>query len=119
MGYGQESWSFTTRPILSNYTGNIVMLRGIAEGTVSTGPSSMTPEQMGVEVDETASNDASGQPIEGESGSVSAGSPGLGNFDYQRYIIATAVGGSMGLNTSIDGFSGTASVSIPMTPVFL
>lgn len=119
LGYGQESWSFTTRPLLSNYSGTIVMLRGMAEGTISTGPGSMLPEQMGVEVNDPASNDSSNQPIEGESGSVQAGSPGIGNFDYQRFIVATAVGGSMGLNSEIDGLSGNASVSIPMTPVFL
>jgi hypothetical protein len=119
IGYGQESWSFTSRPILSNYNGNIVMLRGIAEGTIATGDGVMTSSQMGVTVDETGSNDSLGAPIQGENGGVQAGTPGLGNFDIQRFIIATSVGGSMGFHTSIDGLSGNASVTIPMTPVFL
>lgn len=118
-GYGQESWSFTTRPIIDNFAGTIVMLRGIAEGTIATGPGTMTAVQMGVVVDEAGSNNALGDPIQGENGSVQAGSPGLGNFDIQRFIIATEVGGSMGLDPTIDGLTGQASVNVPMTPVFI
>lgn len=119
IGYGQESWSFTTRPVIPGYTGTIVMLRGIAEGTIATGPGVMSAADMGVVIDEIGSNDALGAPIEGDNGSVQAGTPGIGNYDIQRFIIATAVGGSIGKNTSVDGFSGQASVNIPMTPVFL
>lgn len=119
LGFGQETWAFTTKPVIDNYSGTIVMLRGIAEGTIATGPGIMTPLDMGVIVDDPASNDAFGAPIEGESGSVQAGTPGIGNFDIQRFVIATTVGASKGKGVGADGFSGDASISIPLTPVFL
>lgn len=119
LGYGQESWSFTSRPVIPSYTGTIVMLRGIAEGTVATGDGTMSPAQMGVTIDETGSNDSLGAPIQGESGGVQAGSPGIGEYNIQRSIIATSVGGSIGLDPTIDGLTGNASVSVQMTPVFL
>jgi hypothetical protein len=119
LGYGQESWSFTSKPEVPDYSGTIVMLRGIAEGTVSTGDGIMTAAQMGLTVDETASNDSEGQPIQGESGSVPAGTPGLGNYEIQRYVIVTSVGGSIGKNDAVDGLSGQASIQIPMNPVFI
>ena len=116
LGFGQETWSFTSKPIIDNYGGTIVMLRGIAEGTISTGPGIMTPADMGVVIDDPASNDAFGAPIEGESGSVQAGTPGIGNYDIQRYVIATTVGGSKGKGAGADG---DVSISIPVTPVYL
>lgn len=119
IGYGQESWSMTSRPILSNFGGTVVMLRGIAEGTIATGDGTMTAAQMGVVVDEVGSNDSLGDPIQGENGSVQAGSPGLGSFDIQRSVIVTSVGGSLGLDPAIDGLTGQANISIPMTPVFI
>jgi len=119
LGFGQETWSFTSKPEIPGFTGTIVMLRGIAEGTIATGPGIMTSADMGITVDELASNDSFGAPIEGESGSVQAGTPGLGNFDIQRFVIVTQIGGSVGKSTSIDGFSGQTSIQIPMTPVFI
>jgi hypothetical protein len=119
LGYGQETWSFTSKAIIPGFTGTIVMLRGIAEGQIATGDGQMSSTQMGVVVDETASNDSLGANIEGESGSVQAGTPGLGNFDIQRFVIVTEVGGSIGKNSSIDGLTGQANISIPMTPVFI
>lgn len=119
LGYGQESWSFTSKPIISGYTGTIVMLRGIAEGTISTGAGVMAASEMGVVINEAASNDAYGANIEGESGSVSAGTPGLGNYDIQRYIIATTVGASTGSGALVDGYAGQANIQIPMTPVYV
>jgi hypothetical protein len=118
LGYGLESWSLTSKPIVPSYGGTIVMLRtGFAEGTISTGDGFMTSTQMGVTVDETGSNDSSGNPIQGESGSVQAG--GIGDFQIQRNIVATEVGGSLGFTDAINGLAGTASVSVSMTPVFL
>jgi hypothetical protein len=119
LGYGQETWTFTSKPIIDNYTGTIVMLRGIAEGQVATGDGIMTSTQMGVVVDETASNDSLGAAIEGESGSVQAGTPGIGEYNVQRYVIVTAVGGSVGKHSSVDGYSGQANIQIPMTPVYI
>lgn len=118
LGYGQENWSLTSRPDVPGYTGTIVMLRGIAEGTISTGGGTMAASDMGIVIDESGSNDAFGAPIEGENGSVAGGTPGIGNYDITRYIVATAVGGSIGFNNSINGQTGNASVSIPLTPVF-
>ncbi len=119
LGFGQETWSFTSKTEITDYTGTIVMLRGIAEGTISTGAGVMLAEYQGVTIDAAASDDSLGNPIEGESGSVSAGTPGIGNYDIQRHVIATAVGGSRGKHTLIDGQTGSASISIPLTPVFL
>lgn len=119
LGYGQESWSFTSKPVITGYTGDIVMLRGIAEGTVATGAGVMLPEYQGITVNELASNDVLGNQIEGESGSVAGGTPGLGNYDIQRHVIVTAVGGSRGRHVLIDGQTGAASISIQLTPVYL
>lgn len=119
IGYGQESWSFTTRPIIDSFTGTIVMLRGIAEGTVATGDGTMNAADMGVTINESASNDSLGAQIEGENGSIQAGNPGVGSFDIQRHVVVTQVGNSVGKNTTIDGLTGQASINIPMTPVFI
>jgi len=119
LGTGQETWALTSKPDIPGFGGTIVMLRGIPEGTIATGAGIMTPAQMGVAIDEIASNDSFGAPIEGDNGSVQAGTPGIGNYDVQRYIIPTAVGGSIGKNSSVDGYSGAASVSIQMNPIYL
>jgi len=116
-GYGQESWSMTTAPILDNFTGTIVMMRGIPDGTIATGPGTMASADMGLVVDETGSNDALGNPVQGENGSVQAG--GFGTFDVQRSVIVTSVGDSIGLSPAIDGLTGQASINIPMTPQFI
>ena len=119
LGYGQETWAFTSKPIIPGFAGTIVMLRGIAEGTIATGPGIMTSLQMGVTVDEVASNDSLGAQIEGESGSVQGGTPGIGNFDIQRHVIVTQIGAAVGKNTSVDGLSGEASIQIPVSTVFI
>lgn len=115
-GYGQESWSFVSKPIVPDYSGTIVMLRGISTGQHQTGTGVATTAQMGVVVDDAASRDSLGNWIEGESGSVSAGFPGLGNYDFTREVVYSQCGGSTG---EIDGYTGTASVQIPMTPVYI
>jgi len=119
LGFGQEAWGFTSKPVIPGFAGTIVMLRGIAEGTIGTGPGEMAAADMGVVIDDPASNDSFGAPIEGESGSVQAGTPGIGNFDIQRHVIATTVGGSKGKGTGADGLTGQASISIPITPVYI
>ena len=119
LGFGQETWSFTSKPIIPGFGGTIVILRGIAEGTIATGDGVMAASLMGVTVDEVASNDSFGSPVQGESGSVQAGTPGIGNFDIERYIIATSVGGSTGKGASVDGLTGEASVTIPLNTIFL
>jgi hypothetical protein len=121
LGYGQETWSFTAKPTITGFSGNIVMLRGIAEGTVKTGPGTMPFSLTGCEIDEVTipnpSNDELDVPIESESGSVSAGA--IGNYDIQRFIIPTQVGGSQGRGTTVDGLDGETSITIPLTPVYL
>jgi hypothetical protein len=116
LGHGQESWSFTSKPILDSYNGTIIFLRGIATGQILTGAGVMTEANMGVVVDTVASRDSLGNFIEGEQGSVSAGFPGIGNYDIQREVVVTRVGGSLGRS---DGKRGQSQVTIPMTPVFL
>lgn len=119
LGYGQETWSFTSKPTVEGYAGTIVTLRGIAEGTIIYGDGTMLPEYQGVTIDTAASNDSNSDPILGESGNVTAGPVGVGSYDIQRYIIATSVGGSRGRHADIDGQVGNASVNIPLTTVFL
>jgi hypothetical protein len=119
LGFGQETWSFTGAPEIDTYTGTIVMLRGIAEGTIQTGAGTMSAADMGVVIDELSSNDINNAEITGDSGSVAAGTPGIGEYTIERFIIATSVGGARGRHEDIDGQTGQASVNIPMTPVFL
>jgi hypothetical protein len=119
IGYGQENWSMTSKPFLPGYTGTIVMLRGISEGTVNTGADAMDTVDMGVLINEVGSNDVNNVAITGESGSVQAGTPGIGNYDVTRYIIATEIGNSLGYDPTIDGKKANLSVTIPLTPVYL
>lgn len=119
IGYGQESWSFTTKTILPSYTGTIYMLRGISTGTYATGTDVMTQAQMGFIIDDAASRDSFGNYIESESGSVSAGFPGIGNYEISREVVVYSVGGSDGKNSSIDGKRGQASASIPVQPIYV
>ena len=71
---------------------------------------------QGVITDDAASKDSSGNFIDGESGSVQAGFPGIGEYSIQREYIVTNVGASLGKS---DGYTGQASIQIPMTPVYL
>lgn len=117
LGYGQESWSLTSKPVVPFYNGTIYMLRtGFAEGTIETGDGYMNPVDMGVIVDDAASNDSSGNPIQGETGSVQAG--GIGTYSVQRSIIASQVGQAVGYTVATDGLVGSANISTPVTPVF-
>lgn len=121
-GWGQESWSFASKPDIDNYTGTIYMLRGISTGQMNTNSVSqgltgqMEPADMGVVVNDASSRDSQGNYIEGYSASVSAGFPGIGDYALQREIVVDSVGGSIGKD---DGKRGQASVTIPMNPVFL
>lgn len=115
-GFGRETWAFTSKPILDNYTGTIYMLRGMATGQITIGDDMMTESEMGFTVDDTASQDSLGNYIESESGSVSSGFPGLGDFNTKREVVVTSVGGSIAKN---DGYKGECSCSIPVQPVFL
>ena len=113
-GYGTESWTLRSRTIMPDYTGNIVMLRGISTGQIMTGQGVLEPYQMGVVIDESASKNALGQWIEAESGSVTAGFPGIGNYDITREVVFTQVGGSY---SKADGYRGNVNVTIPVEEV--
>ncbi len=121
-GWGQESWSFASKPVIDNYSGVIYQLRGISTGQVNTNSVSqglvgqMEPVDMGVGINDTSSRDSLGNYIEGYSASVSSGFPGLGQYELQREIVVDSVGGSIGKD---DGKKGQVSVTIPMNPVFL
>lgn len=115
-GFGQESWSFTTKPEVDNYTGTIVMIRGISSGQILTGAGMMTSVDVGVVINEADSRDSNGDVIEGESGSISAGDMSIGDYAVQRECLFTSCGGSVGKQ---DGYKGQVSVSIPYTPIYL
>lgn len=115
-GWGQESWSFTTKPSVDNYTGDIVILRGVATGNIITGDGILTAPEMGVVINEADSVDADGNNIEGESGSVQAGQNSIGEYTVQREIVVSQIGGSVGKK---DSYQGKASVSIPTELVYL
>jgi len=116
LGFGTESWSFTSKPIIDTYNGSIYILRSISQGQVLTGDGIMTALDMGVVVDDAASRDYDGNYIESGSGSVSAGTPGIGDYAVQREVIVTAVGASEGKQ---DGLKGSASINIPNTTLYL
>lgn len=121
-GWGQESWSFSSKPVIDNYTGTIYMLRGITTGQVNTNSVSqgltgqMEPVDMGIAVNDTSSRDSLGNYIEGYSASVQSGFPGIGDYTLQRDVVIDSVGGSIGKQ---DGKKGQGSATIPMNPVFL
>lgn len=115
-GWGQESWSFATKPEISGYTGTIVYLRGIATGQMNTGGGVMAAADMGVVIDDTASRDSDGNYIDGTSGSVQAGFPGIGDYTTQREVVVTSIGYSLGRD---DGNKGQASVTIPNQEIYI
>ena len=116
-GWGQENWAFTTEPDMDiSYGGTILFIRGIATGQVNTGAGMMDPADQGIQYDPNASKDSLGNWIDGENGSVQAGFPGIGDYNIQRELIVTYVGGSEGKS---DGYKGQASVTIPMTPLYV
>lgn len=115
-GWGIESWSFTSKPIIENYGGTIVFLRGISTGQILVGAGMMAAADVGVVINDSASRDSSNNYIEGESGSVQAGSPGIGDYAVQREIVAQSIGASEG---KADGYKGQASVTIPTQQIFL
>jgi len=115
--YGTESWSFVNKPSIDTYTGTIYMLRGMPTGKIlSQGDGILTNGEMGMLVDEGNSQDSSGNNIESEAGSVSAGFPGIGNFDVSREVVVYSVGASTGYRP---GYKGNASCSVPVQPIYL
>jgi len=115
-GWGVENWSFTSKPIIENYTGTIVFLRGIATGQMLVGAGQMVGADMGVVINDSASRDSSNNYIEGANGSVQAGFPGVGDYATQREVVVSFIGASIGKS---DGYKGQASVTIPVQQVFI
>lgn len=115
-GWGQESWSFTSKPEIDNYTGTIVFLRGIATGQMLTGAGIMAAADMGIVINDAASRDSDGNYIDGTTGSVQAGFPGIGDYMTQREIVVSTIGGSIGKD---DGNKGQGNVTIPNQEVYL
>jgi len=76
----------------------------------------LSSTSQGFVIDEAASVDSLGNNIESESGSVSSGFPGLGEYETKREVVVSEVGGSIGKS---DGYKGQCSCSIPVQPIFL
>lgn len=102
-GWGTESWSMVSAPESSD-GGSATMIRGVAEGSATTGGAS-----VGVSF--------TGDTVEGVSIQVQAGSPGIGRADTAAFGEVTSVGG--GTTGQGIGLTGSANVSIPYTPIYL
>lgn len=112
-GYGQESWSLSGKPQISDFTGDIAYLQGFAEGNRLTGEDVVSDDGI-VLVDSTTGTpgqvDATNRSL-----SVSAGALSMGTDDYQDYGQVTRIGGSVGME---NGKRGTSSATIPHEVVF-
>jgi hypothetical protein len=93
-----------------------LFIRGIATGQVGTGAGMMDPADQGVVFDTASSMDSNGNWIDGESGGVSAGFPGIGDYNIERHYVITHIGASLG---KADGYKGQAQVTIPMETVYV
>jgi hypothetical protein len=110
-GFGQESWSLQSKPIITGFTGSQVFIQGFSEGNQLVGSDIVSND--GVEI--TGSVAATSFDAEGRSLNVSAGSPGIGTDDTQRFGKVTQIGGGVGKE---DGKKGTASANVPHQIVF-
>lgn len=102
IGPGQESWSLTRWVAGGGTPAPTYTLRGIAEGQAS--------HESGVINSGVV---FTGTPTEATSGNVSAGSVGRAYTTYVGTVI------TIGGGTGIAGETGTASVSIPYTPLWI
>ena len=111
--FATESWSYQMW-VDSDVTGSefinsgapSVVLQGISEGSWS-----------GEAGDDSIVLDTSGR-VTGSQGSVSAGTPGIGNADETEYGIVTRIG-VVTSYTHPGGEIGQAQASIPHTPLYL
>ena len=102
-GFGQESWSMTTRPIPSEGA-DFIMVRSIAEG--QTTPDTVGGQTTGIVLDAGL--------VTGKEVSVQAGNPGIGTADDVTFGTVSQVGGGTG---KFDGYVGNGNVSIPYQPI--
>jgi hypothetical protein len=110
-GYGQESWSLQSKPIITGFTGSQVFIQGFAEGNQLVGSDIVSDDGVVL----TGSVVATTFDGEGRNLSVSAGSPGIGTDDTQRFGKITQIGGGVGKE---DGKKGNASANVPHQIVF-
>lgn len=111
VGYGQESWSLQSKPILTGFTGSQVFIQGFSEGNQLIGSDIVSDDGLVL----TGSVVATSFDGEGRSLSVSAGSPGIGSDDTQRFGRAIQIGGGVGKE---DGKKGNSSASVPHQIVY-
>lgn len=109
--FGQETWSLQSKPILQDFTGSQVFIQGFAEGNRLVGSDVVSDDGIVL----TGSVPATPFDAEGRSLSVSAGSPGIGTDDTQRFGKVTSIGGGVGKE---DGKKGTSSANVPHQIVF-
>jgi len=109
--YGQESWSLQGKPIITGFTGNQVFIQGFSEGNHLVGSDTVSNDGIVL----TGSVVATTYDAEGRNLSVSAGSPGLGTDDTQRFGKITSIGGGVGKE---DGKKGNASATVPHQIVY-
>ena len=131
-GYGQESWSLQGPPVIEDFTGNLAFIQGFSDGnrllgddivgTVATpgfvlnSPVSLSAQpQDGLVITSSDPLNANEYDAESRNIQVSAGSPGMGQDDTQRYGKVLFVGGGAGKQ---DGKRGTSSANIPHQQVF-
>lgn len=110
--FGQESWSFQRWVEHETMPAPDYVLLGISEGQYN---GTLTASEMGL-TGGTIAN------VQGQTGSVSAGFPGLGTADDITYLYRVSSVGSSVLGDSVTtgaGKYGTASVTIPHTPVWV
>lgn len=110
-GYGQESWSLQSKPIIAGYTGSIAFIQGFAEGQRLEGADIVSNDGVVL----TGSVVATPFDAQGRSISVSAGSPGLGQDDIQTSGKITSIGGGVGRE---DGKRGNSSANVPHQAIF-
>lgn len=112
-GFGQESWSLQSKPVITGFTGSIAFIQGFAEGNRLDGADIVSNDGI-ILVDSATSTvglvDATGRNIQ-----VSAGSPGLGQDDTQEFGRVTSIGGAVGRE---DGKRGNSSASVPHQAIF-
>lgn len=131
-GYGQESWSLQGPPVIEDFTGSLAFIQGFADGNrligddivadVSTPPFVLnTPIALSAQPEDglviTSSDplDVNEYDAESRNIQVTAGAPGLGQDDTQRFGKVLFVGGGAGKQ---DGKRGQSSANIPHQQVF-
>lgn len=104
-GWGIEAYSLMSKPeVIGAGSIEATLIRGIAEGQSS--------------IDGGADTGVTfiGTTVEGASLEVSAGTPGIGKAFTLHFGEVSSVGGGTG---KADGKEGQASVSVPITPIYI